>query len=325
MLAENARAACLLPPVVAAYWHSAALPQQSRALVCMSADSSQQQEYVIDRVELGDEPDLQVCVYTQEKHYRNNLLGSGSASLGDATGGRLSSAARVGTWYLAALRNSLRTHAVLELGCGAAPTGVYAARHAAAVTLTDADDGALHLAAKSARLDEAMCRAPPRIAKLPWGERFAREADEHISGLPMACPLLVLGCDLVYYASGVPELMWTISHLLQRGQQQGGTGQDHGSWAVLTFTPRLAGWMQALHDAAVAAGLRCGHLPVSALLPAGQLETGRFGNTRLALLWLQGVELPPAAAAGQALTSSQQLLAEAAAEEAAAVLPFLEN
>lgn len=75
--------------------------------------------------------------------------------------------------YLAAVREALREHAVVELGCGAAPAGLYAARHATAAVLTDADDAILRLAAASARLNAAACRAPPRVAKLPWGERFA--------------------------------------------------------------------------------------------------------------------------------------------------------
>lgn len=198
--------------------------------------------------------------------------------------------------YLAALREALRQHAVVELGCGAAPAGLVAARHAAGTVLTDADKAVLRLAAASARLNEATCRAPPRVARLPWGERFARhgclpkplqlpgivgtlhihaitlsaafmvwhltrsafdrmrclrrELDGVVAGLPAEAPLLVLGCDLVYYGSGVPDLMWTVAQLLQRGATAGSAQHGGGSWAVLSFTPRLVGWME-VRDPAV--------------------------------------------------------------------------
>lgn len=75
--------------------------------------------------------------------------------------------------YLAALADRLHDYTVVELGCGTALTGLFAARHAARVVLTDADDDILRLASESARLNAGVCRAPPRIANLPWGGQYA--------------------------------------------------------------------------------------------------------------------------------------------------------
>lgn len=102
-----------------------------------------------------------------------------------------------------------------------------------------------------------------------------RQLAELAAGLPPGTPLLVLGCDLVYYPAGMPDLLWTLAELLRKrqrhGSQQRHDGQQShdsqqrddsqqrhdsqqrtvdqqsgggGSWAMMTFTPRLANWMQ---------------------------------------------------------------------------------
>jgi hypothetical protein len=73
---------------------------------------------------------------------------------------------------------------------------------------------------------------------------WCRELAGVAAKVPLQAPLLVLGCDLVYYGGGLPDVMWTVAWLLRSRHAADGVQTASRSWAVLSFTPRLTGWMQ---------------------------------------------------------------------------------
>jgi 16S rRNA G1207 methylase RsmC len=64
----------------------------------------------------------------------------------------------------------------VELGCGAAVTGVTSARYASRVYLTDGDEASLGLAKATVELNAKSLRAEVRVCSLPWGRDAAWEA-----------------------------------------------------------------------------------------------------------------------------------------------------
>jgi hypothetical protein len=224
----------------------------------------------------------------QRAHARNNNSADTSVSAGDATGHRSSGgAARVLCFFLRHNRDALqlRRRRVVELGCGLGVAGLYAARTAAAVTLTDGDERALALARLSYALSASVLVAPVRFAPLTWSAEAALaplfagdaaggdcQADDGAAACALLPPLL-LGADLLYYSDGVVALLETVAALLAAGPP--------GGLAVLASNPRYADWAADACAAAARLGLQPHALPIEAVVPPAELAHGWFQNTRL--------------------------------------------
>ena len=212
-------------------------------------------------------------------------------SSGDATGHRSSGgAARVLCHWLARSAGplALRSRRVVELGCGLGLAGLYAARTAAAVTLTDGDERALCLARRSHALNAATLRAAVRFRMLPWsadaqlaplfaGDDVAEGGPAPAGDEPRQAPgVLLLGADLLYYGGGVTALMETIAALLLSAQ-----GGSVPSLAALAANPRYPGWAADVASASSRLGLEAHCLDVQAVLPPAERSSGWFAHTRL--------------------------------------------
>ena len=225
----------------------------------------------------------------QAAHARNNNSADTVVSAGDATGHRSSGgAARVLCHWLR--RNAdalaLRRRAVVELGCGLGLTGLYAARTAAAVTLTDGDERALALARRSHALNAPTLRAAVRFRSLPWSADatlaplFAGDAEPSAAAAETeppdaTCGVLLLGADLFYYGGGVTALMEAIAALLPAA----------GGLAALAANPRYPGWAADVAEASRSLGLEARSMAVHALLPPEEQASGWFAHTRLVRLF----------------------------------------
>jgi SAM-dependent methyltransferase len=206
-------------------------------------------------------------------------------SAGDATGHRSSGgAARVLCHWLRRNRDALalQRRNVVELGCGLGLAGLYAARTAAAVTLTDGDERALALARRSHALNAHTLRAAVRFRSLPWsadaqlaplfaGDAEAGGPSEAATIRAEELPVLLLGADLFYYGGGVAALMDAIAALLPA----------EGGLAALAANPRYPGWASDVDKASQRLGLEARSMAVEALLPPADLATGWFAHTRL--------------------------------------------
>lgn len=115
----------------------------------------------------------------------------------------------------------------VELGCGCAGSGLFAARYAASVALTDGDAAALLLAERSAALNAA----PAALSFLPlaWGSADLGAALPQLARRHES--VLVLGADLLYYRAGVFDLVASIAALLALPLALGRAG-----------APQLARW-----------------------------------------------------------------------------------
>jgi len=223
----------------------------------------------------------------QAVHARNNNSADKVVSAGDATGHRSSGgAARVLCHWLRRSGDALalRRRRVLELGCGLGLAGLYAARTAAAVTLTDGDERALALARRSHALNAPHLRAAVRTRTLPWSAQAqlaplfegdallcsadAPEADAATGDQP---GLLLLGADLLYYPGGVAALMEAIAALLPAG----------GGLVALAANPRYPGWAADVCASSRRLGLEAHCLAVEAVLPPAEQGSGWFAHTRL--------------------------------------------
>jgi predicted nicotinamide N-methyase len=239
------------------------------------------------------------CV-PQRAHAHNNNSAHTASSAGDATGHRSSGgAARVLCHFLRvhAAPLSLRGRRVVELGCGLGLAGLYAARTAAAVTLTDGDARALRLAIASHALNAPLlASAVVRFVPLAWSasaqlaplfqDADASDAGDAAPAPPPAPPAaddaaaaqrplppLILGADLLYYADGISALMDTLDALLTAG--------GAGGLAVLAANPRHCGWAEALCEAAARLRLTAHSLPAEAVVPPEEMAHGWFPHTRL--------------------------------------------
>jgi len=202
---------------------------------------------------------------------------------------------------------------VLELGCGAAAAGLFSARSAATVVLTDGDDASL-LLARASLAANADATASVRFAPLAWGIAGSRAAaplggpslaDVLFAGAaPSALPLLVLASDLLYYRAGSEALVVTLSELLLRT----------GGLCLCAFSPRHPDWRSVLCGAAAANGLEVWRLPLSSFVPGDSLAEGWFASTRMVLIWHSAAP-PPTLADGDS-ERLRRLHATAAAREA---------
>lgn len=221
-------------------------------------------------------PPLRVVASRQLAHAAANSSACGGASGGDATGLRTSGgASRLLCHLLLSCPQLLDQAHVLELGCGLALAGLFAARdpRCVSVTLTDGDDRALAFARRALALNPE-CVAPVALHTLRWGEPLPFPAPPS--------PLLVLGGDVVYYAGGTAALLTTLAHLLAAP----------GSRAALAFNPRYPAWRADLVDGCAAHGLSCWELAAEAVLPLAEQGSGFFCHTRLVLLARLGAPLP---------------------------------
>ena len=232
----------------------------------------------------------------QAAHARNNNSADTFVSSGDATGHRSSGgAARVLCHWLARSAEplALRSRRVIELGCGLGLAGLYAARTAAAVTLTDGDERALCLARRSHALNAATLRAAVRFRMLPWSadaqlaplfagdDAVGGAASSGHEGEPRNAPgVLLLGADLLYYGGGVAALMDTIAALLTT------QGASVPGLAALAANPRYHGWADDVAQACDRLGLQAHCLDVQAVLPPAERSSGWFAHTRLVRLCL---------------------------------------
>ena len=203
-------------------------------------------------------------------------------SAGDATGHRSSGgAARVLCHWLRRNRDALalQRRNVVELGCGLGLAGLFAARTAAAVTLTDGDERALALARRSHALNAHTLRAAVRFRSLPWSAEaqlaplFAGDAEAGGPSEAAAAelPVLLLGADLFYYGGGVAALMDAIAALLPPA----------GGLAALSANPRYPAWAADVDAAARRLGLEARSMAVEAVLPPAEIASGWFAHTRL--------------------------------------------
>ncbi len=157
------------------------------------------------------------------------------------------------------------------------------------VTLTDGDDRALALARRSHALSLHLLPAAVRFVTLPWSADArlsslfegaavtGREAEPDVSAdrpdtsSMAASPPLLLGADLFYYSGGVSALLETLHALLPPA----------GGLAALSANPRYAEWSADVSAGCARHGLTAHCLPVESVLPAAELATGWFANTRL--------------------------------------------
>jgi len=111
------------------------------------------------------------------------------------------------TW-LFSQRERLAGANVLELGCGTALPGLFAALQGARVWLSDENEAALRPAAEGLRLNGCAATLLP----LKWGAAALGE-------LPSLPPFdLVLGSDVLYDSAAFDALLATASELLRRSQ-----------------------------------------------------------------------------------------------------------
>jgi predicted nicotinamide N-methyase len=236
-------------------------------------------------------PPLSLCVLSPRAHSESNCSATPSASAGDATGGRSSGGASRTLCHLLQKNPGLVADCrVLELGCGTAAAGLFSARTAADVVLSDGDATSLLLARASHKANAGAARV--RFTPLAWGESGSRAvapsggpalADVLFAGcVPTSAPLLVLCADLLYYSEGTAALVSTLSELLLCS----------GGLCLCAFSPRHADWQAVLCGAAEARQLQVWQLPVAAVVPPEALQEGWFASTRLLLIWHAAAQPP---------------------------------
>lgn len=170
-------------------------------MLAESAESSETLEIVIDHAT------IRLVATRTAQHSANNAACALSTGSGDCTGHRTSGgAARCLCYWLEGAAEAAATGGCsisgfdcLELGCGLGLASLVAARHAAAVVLTDGDDAALALAKRCAALNAASLIAPLRFEPLAWGTLSPITLARLVTS---PRPLLLLAADLLYYAAG---------------------------------------------------------------------------------------------------------------------------
>lgn len=308
-----------------------------------SAESSETLEIVIGHAT------LRLVATRTAQHSANNAACALSTGSGDCTGHRTSGgAARCLCYWLegaaeaaatggggesqacAGQRQNLSGFDVLELGCGLGLAGLVAARHAAAVVLTDGDDAALALAKRCAALNAASLIAPLRFEPLAWGTLSPTTLTRLVTS---PRPLLLLAADLLYYAAGTGLCVrrrslppgrsfqgiklllsdflthsWCVRSLLHRLLDSVASLAGHrpGSFALLASNPRYDGWRADVVRGCAARGLALRRLPPSAVVPPDALAAGWYGGTSLLMLWPEREAQPVVGAGGWAAFGEEE-------------------